>query len=172
MLHAKESLDKIEILEAEINNLKDTIKIKEEELQAKSSEELIKEKKMCVLTEKIDNLISENKTLKANNEVLLEQISLKHSELEKIKSDFVGNKCNSEAETNQSVEMERNFKCKDCDFTFDREFDLIIHNSTKHTIRKQDQCEFKVSRKTDLELQKRFDHGKNSTKVTKNLPTS
>ena len=131
----KESLNEIEILKAEIHNLKDEIKSKEEELQNRTAEEHEKEKKISEFAEKLENLMSENKALKANNELLLEQISYKHSELEKVKRDLINDQCYTKAETDQSVEIERNFTCKDCDSTFKREFDLNIHNSTKHTFR-------------------------------------
>ena len=55
--------------------------------------------------------------------------------MEKVKLDLIGYKCFTKAETNKSVEIERNFTCKDCDSTFKKEFDLYIHNSTKHTFR-------------------------------------
>ena len=109
------------------------------------AEEVEKEKRIEELSEKLETLSGVNKALKADNEVLLERISFKHSELEKIKKDFDCEKCECKMKrkddfkvhinSNHSELHEKNFKCKSCDWTFKREFDLNIHKSAKHIVK-------------------------------------
>ena len=137
----KESLEEVKILQAEIHDLKDRIKRKEDELEARMAEEVEKEKRIEELSEKLETLSGVNKALKADNEVLLERISFKHSELEKIKTDFDCEKCDCKINTksdfqvhinsNHSEQHEENFKYKFCDLIFKKEFDLNIHKLSK-----------------------------------------
>ena len=84
----KESLEEIKILQAEIHKLKDRVKQKEEELEARIAKEHEKDKRIEELNNKLESIKGVNIALKEDNEVLLERISFKHSELEKIKKDF------------------------------------------------------------------------------------
>ena len=65
----EESLEQVKILQAEIQHLKDAIKRKEEELNARIEEQQEKEKKIDELSEKLEALTCVNKALKADNKV-------------------------------------------------------------------------------------------------------
>ena len=126
----KESLEEIKILQAEIHKLKDRVKQKEEELEARIAKEHEKDKRIEELNNKLESIKGVNIALKEDNEVLLERISFKHSELEKIKTDFDCEKCHCKINTksdfqvhinsNHSELHEKNFKCKSCDLKFKR----------------------------------------------------
>ena len=160
---------KVKILHAEIHNLKDRVKKKEEELEGRIAKEHEKDKRIEELNNKLESIKGVNIALKEDNEVLLERISFKHSELEKIKKDFDCEKCECKIKrkddfkvhinSNHSELHEKNFKCKSCDLTFKREFDLNIHNSAKHIVKS-----FGISSSQD---RKAFLF----PNITKNIPT-
>ena len=95
------------------------------------------------LSEKVKDLIVRNEKLKEDNEHLLERISFKHLELERIKENFNCDTCDFKAETmsefnvhsNSDHGEEKDITCNLCDLKFKREFDLHIHNSAKHTLK-------------------------------------
>ena len=141
----KKSLEEVDKLKLEISKLKDTIKEKEAVIQSRLKQERDKETMIDELSEKLKNLKDINISLRADNEHLMDRISFKHSELEKIQAELACNKCDFQAESmteflmhtesDHGEEKEKMFTCNHCDLTFNKEFDLQIHNSAKHTVK-------------------------------------
>ena len=134
----KEGLEEVEELKVEIRHLKNTIQSKETELKEQKDE-------VENLSEKVKDLVVKNENLKTDNEHLLERISFKHLELERIKENFNCDKCGFKAETmtefnvhlnsDHGEEKEKDITCKVFDLKFKREFDMQIHNSAKHSVK-------------------------------------
>ena len=150
----------IEILKAEIIDLKNSIENKTQQFEAliateKEETEMVEavvkdknleidtfKKEIKVLIDENDVLKNEVKNLKAVKADLSNRIEQKDSLLEQVNSDFACDECDYVAGTLRELVVhirsphktlnKRFFNCVDCKLTFKKEFDLSIHNSVKH----------------------------------------